>query len=153
MTESDESEKAFTVSDRRHFTPEGRPRDADEAGVSGAAGDEPGGEAPAGAPDETPGAGPLSEGARQPAAAGPAEFSGFVMGLAAQAGALLSGQGLPEPVEAGEALEGARSLIAILEMLKEKTAGNLREPEANLLDEILFQLRMAYVNKTRTGGA
>jgi len=47
------------------------------------------------------------------------------VGLAAQAGTLLSGEKLPDGVEAGEALEGARALIAILEMLKEKTAGRL----------------------------
>ncbi len=131
-----QSEKPFTVSDRRHFTPEGRPReDAEAAGAP---------ETPAQAPAET-------NPPRAPE--GPAEFSQFVVGLAAQAGTLLSGEGLPEGVDAREALEGARSVIAILEMLKGKTAGNLSGPEAALLDELLFQLRMAYVEKTRTGGA
>jgi len=131
-----QSEKPFTVSDRRHFTPEGRPRDDAEA---------------AGAP-ETPAEAP-AETSPPRAPEGPAEFSQFVVGLAAQAGTLLSGEGLPEGVDAREALEGARSVIAILEMLKGKTAGNLSGPEAALLDELLFQLRMAYVEKTRTGGA
>jgi len=75
------------------------------------------------------------------------------LGLAAQAGTLLSGEKLPDGVDAGEALEGARALIAILEMLKEKTAGRLSGPEEALLDELLFQLRMGYVGKTRAGGA
>jgi len=140
-----QSEKPFTVSDKRHFTPEGRPReDEDSAAASGT----PSGEA---AVAETP-AEPV--GTTPPRApAGPADFSQFAAGLAAQGGALLSGEALPEGVEAGEALEGARSVIAILEMLKGKTAGNLSGPEAALLDELLFQLRMAYVGKTRAGGA
>jgi hypothetical protein len=152
MSQSDQSEKPFTVSDRRHFTPEGRPRHEDEG--SGAAG----GPAPAETPrpeakSEEPADEPQAGASTRGAAAGPADFSGFVVGLGAQAGTLLSGQGLPEGLDAREARDGARSVIAILEMLKEKTAGNLSEPEAALLDEILFQLRMAYVEKTRTGGA
>ncbi len=153
MSQSDESEKPFTVSDRRHFTPEGRPRDAAETGASGAAGEKPAETPRAEAQGEKPQAEPQGAAGPRHAPAGPADFPGFVMGLAAQAGTLLSGQGLPEGVDAGEALEGARSVIAILEMLKKKTAGNLSEPEAALLDELLFQLRMAYVQKTRTGGA
>jgi hypothetical protein len=132
-----QTEKPFTVSDRRHFTPEGRPRD-DAA------------EPPA---PETPGAEARTAATHAPAPGGSADFSQFVLGLAAQAGMFLSGEKLPDGVDAGEALEGARSVIAILEMLKEKTAGRLSGPEEALLDELLFQLRMSYVEKTRTGGA
>ncbi len=153
MSESDESERPFTVSDRRHFTPEGRPRDAEGVGASDGAGEKPAETPRAEAQGEKPQAEPQTDAGPRQAAAGPADFSGFVMGLAAQAGTLVSGQGVPEGVDAGEALEGARSVIGILEMLKEKTAGNLSEPEAALLAELLFHLRMAYVEKTRTGGA
>lgn len=160
MSQSDESEKPFTVSDRRHFTPEGRPReDAEDEGAPETPREPAPAEAPRAeaqsedAPGEKPQAEPQTDAGTRRAAAGPADLSGFVMGLAAQAGTLLSGRGLPEGIDAGEALEGARSVIGILEMLKEKTAGNLSEPEAALLDELLFQLRMAYVEKTRTGGA
>ena len=132
-----QTEKPFTVSDRRHFTPEGCPRD-DAA------------EAPA---PEAPGPKTRTAAGPPPTPGGPADFSQFVVGLAAQAGTLLSGEKLPDGVEAGEALEGARALIAILEMLKEKTAGRLSGPEEALLDELLFQLRMGYVGKTRAGGA
>ncbi len=130
-------EKPFTVSDRRHLTPEGRPRDdADHA---------PAPEAPrAEAPPE---AGP------SPTPEAPADFSQFLLGLAAQAGMLLSGEGLPEGADPREALQGARSVISILEMLKNKTEGRLTGPEEALLDELLFQLRMGYVGKTRPGGA
>jgi hypothetical protein len=137
-----QTEKPFTVSDRRHFTPEGRPRDdAAETAVP---------ETPA---SERPSAEPRPEARRPKGLAGPADFSQFVVGLAAQAEALLSAEELPEGIDAAEALEGARSVVAILEMLKEKTAGRLSGPEEALLDELLFQLRMGYVAKTRAGGA
>ena len=38
-------------------------------------------------------------------------------------------------------------------MLKDKTEGRRTSAEEALLDELLFQLRMAYVEKTRAGGA
>jgi hypothetical protein len=135
-----QTDKPFTVSDRRHFTPEGRPRD----------------DGPQASPPESPVA-PAAEARadaeRRPTPGGRADFSQFIVGLAAQAGALLSAEELPDGVEAGEALEGARSVIAILEMLRDKTAGRLTGPEEALLDDLLFQLRMGYVAKTRAGGA
>ncbi|HSD30230.1 MAG TPA: DUF1844 domain-containing protein [Vicinamibacteria bacterium] len=141
-----QSEKPFTVSDRRHFTPEGRPRDETEAAGPTEA-------PPAKAPPATPRPEEPADTSPPRAPGGPADFPQFLVGLAAQAGALLSGEGLPEGVDRAEALEGARSVIAIVEMLKDKTAGNLSGAESALLDDLLYQLRMAYVEKTRTGGA
>ena len=132
-----ETDKPFTVSDRRHFTPEGRPRDRAEGAT----------------PPEALRAEAKAEPSPPPAPGGPADFSQFVLGLAAQASTLMSGQGLPEGVDPRDALEGARSVIAILEMLKEKTSGRLSGPEEALLDELLFQLRLGYVAKTRAEGA
>lgn len=136
-------EKPFTVSDRRHLTPEGRLRgDAEDAPAPEA----PRVPAPSRA-EASPEAGP------SPTPEGPADFSQFLLGLAAQAGMLLAGEGLPEGADPREALQGARSAISILEMLKNKTEGRLTGPEEALLDELLFQLRMGYVGKTRPGGA
>jgi hypothetical protein len=132
-----QSEKPFNVSDRRHFTSDGRPRDDAE--------ERPGADEPSGSTPSAAGA-PRSPGA-------PADFSQFLLSLAAQAGLLLSGEGLPEGTDRAAALEGARSVIAILDMLKEKTEGRRTSAEESLLDELLFQLRMAYVEKTRAGGA
>jgi len=132
-----ETEKPFTVSDRRQFTPDGRPRDDAEERPEPEAPPHPG--PPGASPPRTPGA--------------PADFSQFLLTLAAQAGMLLSGEGLPEGAGPAEALEGARSVISILDMLKEKTEGRRTSAEDALLDQVLFQLRMAYVEKTRAGGA
>ena len=123
-----QSEKSFTVSDRRHFTPEGRPRD-DDPGTAEA--------------QSAPAAGAA------PTAEAPADFSHFLLGLAAEAGRLLAGEGVPEGAPRQEALAGARQIVAILEMLKVKTEGRRTADEEALLAELLFQLRMAYVERTR----
>ncbi len=132
-----QSEKSFTVSDRRHFTPEGRPRD-DGSELEG---EEQAAETNARA--AAPGPGQESE--------GPADFSHFLLGLAAQAGQLIAGQELPEATTPEQALSGARSIIAILEMLKDKTEGRRTAEEDALVAELLFELRMAYVERTRAG--
>jgi hypothetical protein len=132
-----QTEKPFIVSDKRHFTPEGRARDD--------ASDPPAAEAgPAAAPAEEP---------LPPPPGAPADFSQFLLGLAAQAGMLLSGEGLPEGSDPREALEAARSVISILEMLKARTEGNRSRAEDALFDELLFQLRLGFVEKKRAGGA
>jgi hypothetical protein len=129
-----QSEKSFTVSDRRHFTTEGRPRDP-------SAGEE--------AKPAPPGSGPDSP----PADDHPADFSHFLLGLAAEAGRLLAGEGLPEGTPPAQALAGARQLIGILEMLRDKTEGRRTSEEEALLVDLLYQLRMAYVERTRAGRA
>ena len=50
-------------------------------------------------------------------------------------------------------LDGARSLISILEMLRDKTEGRRTAEEEKVLEGLLFELRMAYVEKTREGGS
>jgi uncharacterized protein DUF1844 len=156
-----EDKKPFTVSDRRHFTPEGEVRksDADEppAGPSGVTGGEPA--APAAA---RPSAEPAA--AASPAAAGvpsagvdadderasrfPSDFLGLLISLGAQGSMLLMGG--PE----GEApdLEGARSLIELLGVLKEKTEGRRTPQEDQLIDGLLYELRMAFVQATKAAG-
>jgi hypothetical protein len=141
-----EDEKPFSVSDRRHFTPEGEVRksDADEppaapepAAEAGTAAASP--EAPA------PGTGAHDD---ERAHRFPSDLLGLLISLGAQASMLLMGG--PE----GEApdLEGARSLIELLGVLKEKTEGRRTPPEDQLIDGLLYELRMAYVQATKAGG-
>ena len=129
-----QSEKSFTVSDRRHFTPEGRPRDES---AEPEAQEQPAESATAA--ESRPG----------PGAEGPADFSRFLLGLAGQAGQLIAGQDLPEGTTPQQALSGARQVIAILEMLKDKTEGRRTAEEDALVAQLLFELRMAYVERTR----
>ena len=141
------SDKPFTVSDRRHFTAEGQPRE--DGSTSEAQGP---------AKDGAQRAVPASEArpVAPRAAAGPppkAEFLSFVMSLATQAGMFLDGHGLPEGASGDEGLAAAQSIIAILEMLQDKTEGRRTAEESEVLEGLLYELRMAYVAKARVSGA
>ena len=76
------------------------------------------------------------------------DFSNFVLSLAATAMVQLGI--IPDP-ETGESLDPnvviARHTIDTLEMLREKTRGNLDDDEAKLLDSMLYELRMRTVEK------
>jgi hypothetical protein len=139
------NDKPFTVNDRRHFTPEGQPRQEDlpEEAAAPPSESEP---SPT-RPDPSP--------ARARAAGSPskADFASFVISLATQATFLLDGRGLPEGAPPEEGLAGAQSIISILEMLQDKTDGRRTPEETALLDSLLYELRMAYVAKARVSGA
>ena len=142
-----EREKPFTVSDRRHFTPEGQVRDEDaEAVASVPAPSQEERVSPDGTAAE--GGAPVSE---APRSAGHVDFSQFLLSLGAQAASLLSAAAPDKPAERASALEGARSVIGILEMLREKTEGRRDAAEDQLLEGLLFELRMAFVERARTG--
>lgn len=57
---------------------------------------------------------------------------------------LMHEQGMPPQVD----LMGARQTIDTLSLLKEKTKGNLSPKEESLLQNALYELRMAYVEVT-----
>jgi hypothetical protein len=61
---------------------------------------------------------------------------------------------IPDPVtqQRRRDLPQAKHTIDILVMLREKTRGNLTADEAQLLQELLPQLQMAYVATSRQGG-
>ena len=79
-------------------------------------------------------------------------FSLFVLSLSASAEINLGqlavpGTDKPAPVNLVEAAH----LIEVIAMLKEKTMGNLAESEERLIEAVLFDLRMRYVEAA--GGA
>lgn len=174
MPQSDANEPTFVVTDRRHFTPAGErrhdvpdapepaaaaielnppPRPApapEQAGKAGGRRADPakGNQIPFPAPAAAPAPASVPE---EPAAAasGPIGFIGFLESLYASAmmqlGATAPGQlSRPEPD-----YEGARQTIEILGLLQQKTNGNLTAEEAQVLEEILYELRMVYVQLTR----
>lgn len=79
-------------------------------------------------------------------------FTAFVLSLASSA-AIHFGD-LPDPIS-GEAVEpnldGASQMIEILSLLEQKTRGNLTAEERQLLDQVLYELRMRFVEATGTG--
>jgi hypothetical protein len=48
-------------------------------------------------------------------------------------------------------LEAAQHMIDILALLEEKTRGNLSAEERQLLDQLLFELRMRFVEVKKAG--
>ena len=145
-----EKEKPFTVNDRRHFTPEGRARE-----------ESPGPPAPGRALPRPPRRQRRSRSPPSVDAASPSAGESSAAGprrRVADAGApvefgsscCLWGRRracCSEPSGAAEgeadALEGARQIISILEMLQGKTEGRRTADESRILEELLFQLRMA----------
>jgi len=137
----------FRVIDRRRFDADGEERvPGGESATSAAGAEIPGAAAGQGpgfvlheAPDDTASS-PVPE----------ANLSSLFLGLSTQA--LLHLGEIPDP-ESGEAardLPSARSLIDLLAVLRDKTRGNLDAEEARLLDRILYDLRMRFVEIARS---
>ncbi|HNU68004.1 MAG TPA: DUF1844 domain-containing protein [Myxococcota bacterium] len=79
------------------------------------------------------------------ASLGSIDFSTFVISLGTSALYHL-GANVPEaPGATTVNLPMARNIIDIIVMLKEKTAGNLTDDEVRLLEALLFDLRLKYV--------
>lgn len=74
-------------------------------------------------------------------------FSIFVSSLSMQALIFLGEIDNPITHKKEENLNQARYIIDTLTMLKEKTKGNLTANEANLLDNVLYELRTKYTAK------
>lgn len=117
----DEKKPGFTITDRR--------------GVAEGASASPQAEPP--------------QSAAAPGAYPPIDFHTFILSLGSSAlfhmGELDSPDGQPGPVD----LPLAKHTIDVIAMLEEKTKGNLSAPEANLVESLLYDLRLRYVEKTK----
>jgi len=135
MADDREERRGFQVKDRRRFSESGEAR-SDVA-------------------EEPPAPPPLpvaESSAPDPQAADePVTFSTFVLGLSTQA--LLHLGEIPNPVTRAleRDLEAAKQVIDILGILREKSRGNLEPGEESLLDSVLYDLRMRYVELVRGG--
>ena len=74
------------------------------------------------------------------------DFGMFVMSLASSVLVHLGEIDHPDSRERAPNLQLAKQTIDILGMLREKTRGNLTQEEAQLLDNLLYDLRMKYVD-------
>jgi hypothetical protein len=147
MADDHEQDRGFTVKDRRRFSDTGEARpDAAEAsgtadeGMSRGLGDGRTGSRPSPAGQEALGERP---------AVPEITLSTFILSLSTQV--LLHLGEIPGP--AGERPErdmmAAKQVIDILGLLREKTKGNLDENEAALLDNVLYDLRIRYVELSK----
>ncbi|MCB1009956.1 MAG: DUF1844 domain-containing protein [Acidobacteria bacterium] len=160
------------VTDKRMFTPDGRLREEFEAEVSEAAEATETPEAtsspapepsprpePEPEPDAVPaedsvpsfadgelGGGPSLELPGTPSALGAPSFYDLVGALAEPASIYLGDVPLPDGASA-ENLEAARFHIDLLDLLRKRTAGNLAAQELAVLEDVLYRLRVRYVQK------
>ncbi len=182
MASEEESSKSFKVQDRRRFSAEGElkpefsgadepsakpetphPSAAHSVGASAAAPPPQQAEAPAPQAASQPQQAAAAQGyaaARAAAgseihpSAGAAEitFATFLMSLSTEALVHLGEMVDPAGGQPQRDLAMAQQLIDILGMLRDKTRGNLGHDEQALLDAILFDLRMKYVEIARRNG-
>jgi hypothetical protein len=142
--EDENQGRGFKVQDRRRFVD----ADDDIAAAAPDTADVAAVEPPAApAADVAPDAGAA---AGDEGAFGEMTFSTFVMGLTTQA--LMHLGEIPDPVHQGVThdLPAAKQMIDLLGILRDKTKGNLDEAEEQLLGEVLYDLRMRYVEVARS---
>ena len=149
---SDE-EKAprIVVRDRRAFTSDGSRREGVEPRPPGPA-PEPLRQKP---PPRKPSASTLSGGAQTSRPPEDPRFKQLVSLLFSQAAMLLE-----KPPETGdaagasraEALQGLQTVIGLVETLEEKTRGRLAPGDRRLVSQVLYQLRLAYMERAKAPG-
>ena len=138
-----EEDTGFKVTDRRLFTADGQRRTEVEA------------EAPKPEPPPSP---PKSSSAQATAdqgrtdrprnespRPGPASFEQLVMSLATTAMFQLGLMPGPGGERIPADMPNAQRTVDLLQVLQEKTTGNLTPNESRLLDEVLYELRMTFV--------
>ncbi len=166
---SDGEEKPrIVVRDRRAFARDGSRRETPEAPASSPP-EVPSGTSSEPAPKPRPAAAPPSpklESAGTPSLDGPSlqeepRFRQLVSLLFSQAAALLereprtagrtSGKTAGETADAAgsEVLAGLQMVIGLFEVLEEKTRGRLAPGDVRLLSQMLYQLRLAYMERAR----
>lgn len=73
-------------------------------------------------------------------------FTGFILSLATTAAVHFGDIEDPNTGERGEPnLPAAAQMIELIAMLQERTKGNLIEPEERLVDDLLYELRLRFV--------
>ncbi len=161
MSESKQDE-SFKVVDRRLFTPEGefrkdvaeqQDRERETAPAAGAA------SAPSavGPSIESTIAGKPAMPSAMPSAAPPPEdapkrspvFENLIRSLGQNAAMLLGGYADPRTGQPVLDLEGAREMIDMLDVLREKTHGNLSPEEDTLLLDVLGNLKLAFMEMAK----
>jgi hypothetical protein len=137
----EQEEQGFRITDKRAFTEDGErqqdspteePSKAHEAPQSG----------------EIPG--PAAAGPEQPPGAdAKIDFPSYVLSYYTQGLVLLGEVPNPYTQKKEEDLQAARHTVDILSLLKEKTKGNLSQDENQLLESVLYELRMKYMAKNK----
>jgi hypothetical protein len=124
----------FRVTDRRRFTDSGEARADDKSA----------------APQTDAATSTAASSHPDPAAAlEPVSFSTFVLGLSTQALLHLGEIQSPLTGNTERDMPAAKHVIDILGILRDKTRNNLEQAEEQLLETILYDLRLRYVELVR----
>jgi hypothetical protein len=91
-----------------------------------------------------PGAAPSPAGPRSDLKPNPL-FGGLVESLASQALMFMGAMRDPMTGQAHQDLQQSQTMIEMLAMLEEKTRGNLAKEEADMIKQVLDEVRMHYV--------
>ena len=147
MADSEQKTGNFTVTDRRAFDPSGAPKSEPPVAPTVAAHVAP--EKPDNKAQE-----PTTPAAREPLRSlPPADFATLVLSLGSSAVMYLGQSEEPDGKKAPRNLPMAKHAIDLLTVLEEKTKGNLSPEEAQILESLLFDLRLSYVEALKTAPA
>ncbi len=142
--EEQDRSQGFRVTDRRRFSPEsGEPRSTQTEGDT----------QQESVPPQAETQEALAQDRSHETASEQVEiaFSSFILGLSTQALVSLG----EVPASPGQAVQtdltAARQMIDVLAMLQQKTSGNLDASEGQMLEKVLYDLRMRYVKLKREG--
>jgi hypothetical protein len=127
-------EKDFTIRDRRSSASENADESAQQAVNNGA---DTGRQQPSDTPE--------TEARKEAAPPLDLDFSSFILSLATTVQVSLGAIPNPQTNLQAQNLPAAKQMIDIINMLKEKTKGNLSREEQGLIDSILYNLRIHYI--------
>lgn len=145
-----DKQPGFKVSDRRIFSESGDPKPAPDTEPSGdpapspSTASSPAAKAPPTQPAAAP-SGPSTAAHDLPSV----DFHTFILSLGSSALLHLGELDQPDGTESGPDLPLAKHTIDIIAMLQEKTKGNLSPPEERLIESLLYDLRLRYVERSK----
>jgi hypothetical protein len=147
--DDEKQEKGFVIKDRRLFDETGEVRRGEDAG------EQPGVATPPSADDggRTAAAATVSEEDDGASYLPEVNFMNFILSLSTTA--MFHFGDFPDPAsgKSKKNMPAAKHTIDTITMLAAKTKGNLDENEKNILDAVLFELRMRYVKESGATGS
>ena len=131
-----EEEESFVIRDKRGQSREELPSSQPSAKTVSAS---------EGVSAAVPGADPQQDPGGSPGEAPPLSFSSFLFSLGTSALMLMGEQLSPDQPSTQVNLQQAKEVVDILSILETKTQGNLTAEEAAVMKDMLYTLRMKYV--------
>ena len=131
----EQDEQGFRITDKRGFREDGKTSDASSDTK----------ETPADASSSTAATNPTEQ---ELPPRPPIDFPSYLLSYYTQGLVLLGEVPNPYTNKKEEDVEAARHTIDILTMLEQKTRGNLAKEEQQLLETVLYELRMKFMAKT-----